>query len=57
MRLPLVYTYGAREGQLPMQRWVDVCCTRPAEIFGLTRKGRIPPGYDADIVVFDPDAA
>jgi dihydropyrimidinase len=55
VRLPLAYTVGARAGHFPMQRWVDVCCTRPAEIFGLTRKGRILPGYDADLVVFDPD--
>ena len=37
-----------------MQRWVDACCTRPAEVFGLTRKGRLLPGYDADIALFDP---
>jgi dihydropyrimidinase len=54
VRLPLAYTYGVRAGHLSLQRWVEVCCTRPAEIFGLTRKGRILPGYDADLVVFDP---
>ena len=55
VRLPLTYTYGVRAGLLSAQRWVDVCCTRPAEVFGLTRKGRILPGYDADLVVFDPE--
>jgi dihydropyrimidinase len=55
VRLPLAYTYGVRAGHLSPQRWVDACCTRPAEIFGLTRKGRILPGYDADLVVFDPE--
>jgi dihydropyrimidinase len=55
VRLPLAYTYGVRAGYLSPQRWVDACCTRPAEIFGLTRKGRVLPGYDADLVVFDPE--
>jgi dihydropyrimidinase len=54
VRLPLAYTYGVRAGHFSVQRFVEVCCTRPAEVFGLTRKGRILPGYDADLVVFDP---
>ena len=30
---------------------------RPAELAGLSRKGRIALGYDADFAVFAPDAA
>jgi dihydropyrimidinase len=55
VRLPLVYSEGVRTGRISLQRWVDACCTRPAELFGLARKGRILPGYDADLVVFDPE--
>jgi dihydropyrimidinase len=55
VRLPLTYTFGVRAGHFSVRRWVDLCCTRPAEVFGLTRKGRIVPGYDADLVVFDPE--
>jgi dihydropyrimidinase len=54
VRLPLAYTYGVRAGRFSERRWVELCCSKPAEVFGLTRKGRILPGYDADLVVFDP---
>ena len=55
VRLALVHTHGVREGRLTLQQWVDRCCTRPAELFGLERKGRLAPGCDADIVIFDPE--
>ena len=55
VRLALVHTHGVREGRLSLHQWVDRCCTRPAELFGLDRKGRLAPGFDADIVIFDPE--
>jgi len=39
-----------------LRRWVDVCATTPATLMSFTRKGRLLPGHDADIVVFDPEA-
>jgi dihydropyrimidinase len=39
-----------------LRRWVDVCSTSPARLFGFSRKGRLAPGYEADIVIFDPKA-
>jgi dihydropyrimidinase len=33
---------------------VEACCTLPADLHGLTQKGHLLPGYDADIVLFDP---
>jgi dihydropyrimidinase len=55
VRLALVHELGVRTGRLTEERWVEVCCTRPAEVFGLPSKGRLEPGCDADIVVFDPE--
>lgn len=54
-RLALIHTFGVREGYIDLNRWVEVCCTAPAELFGLAHKGRLAPGYDADIVLFDPE--
>jgi len=52
-RLALAYHFGRAHG-LSLERWVEVCCAAPARLFGLARKGRLAPGCDADIVVFDP---
>jgi len=51
----LAYTLGVRAGKFSLERWVEVCCAAPARIFGLARKGHIAPGFDADLVVFDPE--
>ncbi len=55
VRLPLFYTFGVLEGRISLNRWVDACCTRPAVVCGLPTKGRVEVGYDADLVVFDPE--
>lgn len=36
---------------LDLVRW---CSEAPAKTFGLTRKGRLEVGFDADVVMFDP---
>ncbi len=53
-RLPLLYQFGVNEGRFDVPHWVKVCCTRPAQRVGLARKGALLPGYDADVVIFDP---
>ncbi|MCG0278044.1 MAG: dihydropyrimidinase [Thermanaeromonas sp.] len=53
--LPLLYSYGVREGWLSLPQLVQVLSTNPARLFGLyPRKGELNPGSDADIVIFDP---
>lgn len=55
-RLALLYTFGVRAGRMTVERWVEVCCTAPARIFGLAgRKGVLAVGADADVVIFDPE--
>lgn len=55
-RLSLMYTYGVLPGRISLNRFVELVSAHPAEIFGLgLTKGRIEPGYDADILIWDPD--
>ncbi len=54
-RMELVYSEGVRKGRLTMNRFVEVMCTNPANIFGLHNKGSLGLGKDADIVIFDPN--
>jgi dihydropyrimidinase len=54
MLLTLLHTEGVARGRITMERMVDLIATTPAARFGLTRKGAIEVGRDADLVVFDP---
>jgi dihydropyrimidinase len=54
-RLALLYPGPHNGYALSLNRWVEVCCTAPARLFGLyPRKGTLLPGADADIVIFNP---
>jgi dihydropyrimidinase len=54
-RMDLMFQ-GVKDGRISLERWVDVCCTTPARMFGMyPRKGIISPGADADIVLYDPN--
>lgn len=55
IRFPAVYSAGVKSGRMTLNQWVDACCTTPARLAGLHNKGQIAPGYDADLVIFDPE--
>jgi dihydropyrimidinase len=56
-RMELLYTYGVLEGRMNINQFVNACCTRPAQLFGMyPRKGSLNVGADADITVWDPAA-
>ena len=52
--LAVVYGEGVARGRLTVERMVEVLSTTPARRFGVTGKGAIEPGLDADLVLFDP---
>src|SRR5207302_8336302 len=54
--LPAVWTQARQRGfaLTDVVRWMS---SRPAELVGLSRKGFIAPGYDADLCLFAPDEA
>ena len=54
MRLPLMFDAMVAQGRLGPERFVELTATGPARLFGLTSKGRIAPGMDADITLWDP---
>ena len=57
-RLNVMYQGGVVDGNISLNRWVELCCTNPAKMFGMyPNKGTIAVGSDADIVVYDPNAS
>ncbi len=56
-RLQILWHFGVNAGRLTPERFVELCCTNPAKIFGMgAQKGAIAVGLDADILLWDPNA-
>jgi dihydropyrimidinase len=55
-RLQILWHFGVNTGRLTPERFVELCCTAPARIFGIPRKGTIAAGMDADILLWNPAA-
>jgi dihydropyrimidinase len=54
-RVNLLHHGGPAAGRLSPNRWVEIIATAPARMFGLTRKGAVAAGMDADLVIYDPN--
>jgi allantoinase len=54
MLLSGLYTEGTKRG-LSLNRMAELLSWNPAQRFGLTHKGDIAPGFDADIALMNPD--
>jgi dihydropyrimidinase len=56
--LPVVWHYGVNEGRITPNAVAALLAENSARILGLgPRKGRLEPGADADLVLFDPAEA
>lgn len=56
-RMPLLFDAMVSRGRLGLRKFVEVTATAPARLYGLTTKGSIAVGQDADLVVWDPARA
>jgi dihydropyrimidinase len=53
-RMQILWQFGVNAGQLTPEKFVELCCTAPARIFGMPQKGVLAPGKDADVLLWDP---
>jgi len=52
-RMPILFSEGVSKGRIDLQTFVAITATNPAKLFGLTTKGTIAIGYDADFAIWD----
>jgi dihydropyrimidinase len=53
--LMILYSEGVLKKKITLNKMVEIISYNPSKIFGLSSKGNIEPGKDADIVIFDPN--
>ncbi len=56
LSLPYLYSEGVRRGRITLERLTELTASAPARFFGIeSRKGRLEPGFDADLVALADD--
>ncbi len=55
MRLPLLFDAMVSGGRLGLRKFVELTATAPARIYGLSGKGSVAVGADADLCLWDPE--
>ena len=45
---------GVADGRITLQEFVGLASSHAARLFGLRDKGQLAPGFDADLVLYDP---
>jgi dihydropyrimidinase len=53
-RLPILFSEGVSRGRISLERFVALTATNHAQMYGLTKKGSIAIGMDADITIWNP---
>ena len=53
-RLPILFSEGVSRGRITLNQFVALTSTNHAKTYGLSGKGSIAIGYDADIALWDP---
>lgn len=54
MRMPMLFDAMVSRGRLGLSKFVELTATAPARIYDLPGKGALAIGFDADIVLWDP---
>ena len=54
-RFALLYSYGVAAGRITREKLAELLSANNAKLYGLWgRKGAVQPGFDADLVLYDP---
>ena len=53
-RLPIIFSEGVVKGRIDLPQFARLIAGNPAKLFGLEGKGSVAPGFDADLVLWDP---